>query len=55
MMRELLSKALRVFARATKGGHGRQRWTIRVPTDKGNGGESDKGRFEEGQEGHHIR
>ena len=53
-MQELLSKALRVFAHAAKGGCGRQRWTIRVPTNEGDGGESDEGGFEEGQEGHHI-
>ena len=54
-MRELPSKALWVFARAAEGGHGRQRWTVGVPTDEGNCGESDEGGFEEGQEGHHIR
>ena len=54
MMQELLSEALRVFTRATKGGHGRQRRTIGVPTDEGDGRESDEGGFKEGQEGHHI-
>ena len=54
MMQELPSEALWVFAHAAEGGHGRQRWTIRVPTYKGDSGESDEGGFEEGQEGHHI-
>ena len=41
MMRKLLGEALWVLA------HGRQRWTVGVPTDEGG--------FKEGQEGHHLR
>ena len=55
MMQELPSEALWVCTRAAEGGHGRQRWTVRVPTDKGDGGEPDEGGVEEAQEGHHIR
>ena len=54
-MRELLGETLQVFAHAAKGGHGRQRWTIGLPTDEGSSRESDKGGYEEGQEGHYIR
>ena len=54
-MRELLSEALWVLARAAEGSHGRQRWTVGVPAGEGGGGESDEGNVEKGQEGPHSR
>ena len=54
-MRELLGETLWVFTRAAEGGCGREMWTIGVPTDKGSGGESNKGVGKEGQEGHYVR
>ena len=42
-MQKLSGEALRVLAHAAKGGHGRQRWTIGVPADKGSGGEPGEG------------
>ena len=54
MMQELLGKTLQVFTCAAEGGRGRQRWTVRVPTDEGGNGESDKRGYKESQEGHHV-
>ena len=48
-MQKLLGKTLQVFTCAAEGGHGRQRWTVGVPTDEGSGGrESDEGAGKEG-------
>ena len=53
-MQKLSGKTLWVFACAAEGGHGRQRWTVGVPTDKGGSRESDKGAGKEGLKDHYV-
>ena len=55
LMQKLPGETLWVFTHAAERDHGRQRWTVRVPTDKGGGRESNEGAGKEGQEGHYIR
>ena len=55
LMQKLPGETLWVFARAAEGGHGRQRWTVGVPTDKGGSGESDEGAGKEGPKTHYTR
>ena len=55
-MRELLSEAQRVLARATEGGRGSQRWTVGLPEGEGGRGESaGKGAGMESPKSNHAR
>ena len=42
-MQKLLGETLLVFAGAAAGGHGRQRWTLRVSEDEGGSREPNEG------------
>ena len=53
-VQELLGETLWVFPHAGDGGGGGQRWTVRVPEDKGGGGERDKGAGKEGLKADHT-